>query len=859
MDYLDDLEKSGLTEATIEAMAIKKLHNTDINFIEDMGYSTQMAKKVLAQKCVYAIPYQEKNYARVKLIPPILIDNDGKTKTIKYLSPKKEICDKAPVYYLPKSFDYLHSLEHPLIITEGEKKCAKLTQEVGSLFDAAVVGVPGVTLWRKCLEFEDLEFENRLVYIFFDADFTQNKNVQAELVKLYLYLYAKGADVKVATWQGSKGIDDYLITLDNPASELHSLVEKSLSGQAFFEVCCLMKAEDISKAMFKVDYKREQAQNLFKKLALEDVYQVTKSRFREICKEVFESQTKQKNLNQMKSLAGQNNPTSVFEKKGCTYMATTRGKGESEEVIEVMIADFTMEILKDVREANSQNLRREILINTSKGKKHTLTLNNEQLSEATSFRNIVNSKIRVAYNVTRISDHNEFLTYYENKSTPTEWVENEEVGHVQSGIFIANNIVVTPSDCRTFDEMKIVPPQDDRLYISIEQCDIKEFISLLDKAIPLQTWKVLGFVVSSIFAEQFMQNGIKIPVLNMYGRSGSGKDTIANAIQSCCGVRTDAFLERNMGLKSTKKSFHRMASKYVGIPLKSNEYTSSPENNIEICALWDRSSYSHAKKSMDLSIIEKKTRSSFIVLGTQNITGAKSEDVQTRIVTVDMNEATSNVTVGNILSNNSYRTKLSYFVVFALRNLDANNISKKILQLEEECVEAANTEEISLHPRIIRNHVVLMACANSVYTALDYPENITWEDIKPDVIARQKTTETVDVGRIFLNHLISMIEGGNISSKLALIESDKLYFRSLSTVLPHVQRFAKQSSGDEFEIKSLKESLLRLGVRINTTSTKFDTGICKCCTFNIQDSQVSNSSIQEYASHYEQEVMLGDT
>lgn len=228
---LEDLKKSGLSNSTIEEMKIEELRSTP-RVKDILGFGYYDNHPILQLSDCYAIPYTGVNFTRVKIRQPQNLVN----LNAKYLSPKKSnTMTDSPLYFLAGDSEKVKKVKYPLIITEGEKKTAKLSQELKKLakpFSPVAVGIPGVTMGEKSLE--GLNFSGRMCYIAFDSDFKENPSVASELLKLFLMLRKRKANVAILTWEGAKGIDDYLVMEEakgkDPAIVLQALLHDAVNN-----------------------------------------------------------------------------------------------------------------------------------------------------------------------------------------------------------------------------------------------------------------------------------------------------------------------------------------------------------------------------------------------------------------------------------------------------------------------------------------------------------------------------------------------------------------------------------------------------------------------------------------------------
>ena len=222
-----DLKRSGLSDETIKEAGILPLDNE--TFKRYIGYS--LIEKPTRQPIIldgYVIPYQttKETFGRVK----VLEWNTRSLKYQQYLEPPKYLQATGSgnhLYILPRDLKKLKSPKAILVITEGEKKTLKLSQELRRLDSDfqkyAPIGVSGVYNWKNCPEWSEVPLKNRKVFIAFDSDGLFNPQVARAEIQLVGYLLSAGAlEVKSFLWdiKEGKGIDDYLTGREEKLPEL---------------------------------------------------------------------------------------------------------------------------------------------------------------------------------------------------------------------------------------------------------------------------------------------------------------------------------------------------------------------------------------------------------------------------------------------------------------------------------------------------------------------------------------------------------------------------------------------------------------------------------------------------------------
>ena len=139
-------------------------------------------------------------------------------KPPKMLVPKKERVQSGQhLYYLPDDERKLNKQTVALNLIEGQGKTLKLMQDfktAGISEENAVIGLQGVDNFIGCPETQDIQWRNRYVFIWFDADSKEKPSVAHAEIKIAAYLLSKGARVvKSCCWDKKRGngYDDHSV------------------------------------------------------------------------------------------------------------------------------------------------------------------------------------------------------------------------------------------------------------------------------------------------------------------------------------------------------------------------------------------------------------------------------------------------------------------------------------------------------------------------------------------------------------------------------------------------------------------------------------------------------------------------
>jgi len=223
--HLADLRKSGLSDTTITACELYSLQ-TPASVLKVLR-----RKRGIDLGACLAIPFFDAAgkalaYVRLKPDKPRTAKEDG--KPIKYESP---VGLPNHAYFPPATRPVLQDVSVPLLITEGEKKAAKSSQE-----GFACIGLTGVWSWQKkqakdkdgkpqgerelIPDLAAVAWQGRPVFIVFDSDAVTNPSVRRAEWELAECLKRQGATVKVVRLPGEPGsdgtaakvgLDDYLV------------------------------------------------------------------------------------------------------------------------------------------------------------------------------------------------------------------------------------------------------------------------------------------------------------------------------------------------------------------------------------------------------------------------------------------------------------------------------------------------------------------------------------------------------------------------------------------------------------------------------------------------------------------------
>jgi hypothetical protein len=234
--YLTD---RGITPETIQAHGIEiDPEPMPERFKQRLGIENWSGKP-LVELVTYAIWFpcgdQKDNIGSwtVRLFPEL----DG----AKFLTPK----DARPFPFIPSdTWEVKDKANEPLIITEGPVKALAVLQAgglpigIGGVW-MAVAKAANETQIELVAALKEFGWNERRVYLAFDADWSTNPGVKQALIRTYLHLFKQGAIVRCLKWPLSegKGIDDYLVgqtkSGENANKALRRLLDNAVEISTF--------------------------------------------------------------------------------------------------------------------------------------------------------------------------------------------------------------------------------------------------------------------------------------------------------------------------------------------------------------------------------------------------------------------------------------------------------------------------------------------------------------------------------------------------------------------------------------------------------------------------------------------------
>ena len=346
--------------------------------------------------------------------------------------------------------------------------------------------------------------------------------------------------------------------------------------------------------------------------------------------------------------------------------------------------------------------------------------------------------------------------------------------------------------------------------------DIKEAIKVFIDVYGSESWKALGFAAASIFYKEIVEEFGFFPILFLNGEKSKGKTTLANFISGFFGTQVEL---KPLTFDSTTKAWQRLASRYKGIPIIIDDYKPSKKNNSVLCALYDREGYIRAKTDNTLETYETKIESTFIIISTRFISEHEASAVQSRLVTLNIENIKRDITKIQELKRKNRKGELSLFLPLALE-LEPKEILTRVIDHQNDLEQEYNVG----NERIVLNHCLFFEFGNALFERLGFPA-IERQYLVESMFENIETTEAVSYARIFMQELLALIGEKSEDSelcKLVKIEEPIIWF-AFHDVYSHVLRFMVQQGKKDIlpDRNTLKKDLIRVyGPKIGNKKIK---------------------------------------
>lgn len=540
----------------------------------------------------------------------------------------------------------------------------------------------------------------------------------------------------------------------------------------------------------------------------------------------------------------------ITEKDGRMFSVSYDKEGN--ETVEE-ISNFTITPIQEILEINEDyayELEISIKGSDDKVEKKITIIPASSMTKAADFAQFLMRKCgKVSYGVESKKLHNEVLETciyskqipHAKKSAILGMIEDDQgkpAGFLTHREFVKpNGEIISLQDCGL-----IPPKEENKKPVRIAKLSADEQVNILQTVVNeiyitlgfKMIWRFFGWAVATLFAKAIFEDSGHNPLLYFFGKHQSGKTVHANILQGMFG----AHLIPQTNFLSSQKGDSRVLGQYSCSPVILNEFQSNEKNNSFLCSIFDRQGYTIAKKSQDMGVITFPVNAGVVIAGTFFPSGAKSEDVLSRMITINFDQSTRSKTFRYIRTR-EFMEKISVFVPFCLAHIDPANLIQEIKAEESrisEEVEKLNGDMAKHDERTIKNMAILGACykafinalASQIQDAAAFKEKFLDAAIDVSIVQtaidQYQETGDNDIAVNFIQNLVSLVSldsarpdmNGNLLpgkfSDMVKIETGEqtttISFR-YKVIFQYVKIFARQQNQEIPDQKTVRLAIER--------------------------------------------------
>lgn len=317
----------------------------------------------------------------------------------------------------------------------------------------------------------------------------------------------------------------------------------------------------------------------------------------------------------------------------------------------IPITNFTMEISKIVDKVNLEenDIERERYIrftDKSGRKSQEFKITNEELTNIQKLKPYAMSKgDYFIYDLFNTSILTELCQKLSIESTSPEIRKYSGFGKIFEGLWIfadciiykGNVIELNKENLFQIGNQAILPPKRHQYIPSIlgnNDLSIENIINLFYKSLGYKGILGLCFVTATLFSDSLFNIHNHFSIFDIFGKTGSGKNTFGRWIFACFGIRDEA----NDISTSTDKGIIRSLSQRINLPFWVDEFRidlKTEKKTQMLLNVYNRGKSVRAEYSND-----EQTRS-YNIKGTLMITGQASpndEALFSRLIKIDLSE-----------------------------------------------------------------------------------------------------------------------------------------------------------------------------------------------------------------------------
>ncbi len=286
------------------------------------------------------------------------------------------------------------------------------------------------------------------------------------------------------------------------------------------------------------------------------------------------------------------------------------------------ISNFVIE-LKNTIQTPYEKKRFISLKNTAGKSDLNIEASAEQLSLISSFKIFCMAKGDYIFNGSQAQLDKLWEYLYETSKNITV-IQPEEIGKLNNDIWLMGDCVVYP-DGQIQDMVngivqkdntgyKIGAGRSNRPFIKTDKLNIPLFLELLKRNLGYKALLGTGFITATLLSDVVYEKERCFPLLFLFGRRQSGKNTYGRWLMKLCGYDTEG---RSYPVSTPKGVFRSLAQR-SNLPFWLNEYRNDGKKSDKkefLLNIYNREGYVKAETSNDQRTVDQDIKGTLIISG----------------------------------------------------------------------------------------------------------------------------------------------------------------------------------------------------------------------------------------------------
>ncbi len=499
--------------------------------------------------------------------------------------------------------------------------------------------------------------------------------------------------------------------------------------------------------------------------------------------------------------------TGFYEKDNEMFVIQGDGKPTS-------VSNFTMKIILHIKAGVEDKAKRLIAVKNVFNENVQIIVDTDDMVSVGPFKKVLENAGRYLFkgNDRDLMIIKENLMIEEKPSTPIEVLGWQKA--IKAFAF-SNGIIETSKENISFqeiDENGIVLSEKKNLlipYLTADNSDnakfkkFKDFKFDTESTVTLKEWMdqfivvfgdegiiTLLFAFATIYLDVSVKHLERFPMLNLFGKRGSGKGTIAEQILA---LFTKNPVKLNLEAKSTNVGSVRSLQQFANVPIWFDEYKNGKTDGT-LKAIYDRDTRVMGTKSNSIYTKSPEIVGAAIVSG-QDLPNSESA-LLSRFFLLQF-----------FVSSRSPKQKREFLKLNEIRNRGLTHLvldivkHRKLIEKDFKDLHIANTNEIDkeinqeIEDRYLTNYSILLTIFDILQEQIKFPFDRTklMSIICKNIVTQIKIDQgTDDVSKFWKEIEIMYIQGELVEERHFKIQDGMLFLSMGVTISIYTERMNKQ-------------------------------------------------------------------